>query len=629
MHQRWEHGTDMQRANLRPDWQRALVTLTATVVVATLVLFSYWAKAILIPLALAVFFTFVLTPVERTFESWRLGRIPSVTLTVGLSLVAFGLTGWLLTQQVSSLTRTLPDHAQRIKTKLQSAREWFVAGDNERLGKLFDELSEIVAPSPREELEAKANGRQTQVVVGGRPFWMSALYWLIGPFLEILAQVAFSMVLVFFMLLRREDLRNRFLRIAIRSRMATALKAVDDASTRVSRYLLTQLLVNASYGLCVGAGLTFLGVEYALLWGFLAGLFRYLPFIGAWVGGALPFVFSFVTSSGWWEPLAVAGLIVVLEILCSMLAEPLLFGASLGMSEFAQLLTAAVWAFLWGPVGLVLASPLTVCLLILGKYVPQFKVLEILLGDEPPLEASVALFQRLAARDQDEASRIVLRAARAGSFALVLDRVVLPALVQIKTAALNGDLSSEEVRDILAITEELLEELEALPCDQPSDLGTAPEADDASAVRLLACPARDEFDRFVLRALATRLDKAKWNLTIASETTLASEVITAIEETDPAMVIISSLPPGGVAHTRYLCKRLSQRFPNLPLVVGRWTEDAVDEALRQEFESAGIEKVVESVQTAEQHLGIWAQALQKKAIARDDPMQREALALHV
>ncbi len=232
--------------------------------------------------------------------------------------------------------------------------------------------------------------------------------------MEYLGELALAIILVIFMLQKREELRNRLIRLMGRGRIATATKFVDEAGQRISRFLLMQAMVNGTFGLVLAGGLLLIGVKYALLWGFLAAMLRYLPYIGAYLAAVFPISLGLAMFDGWGTVFMVAGLFVVLELIAANFVEPWLYGQSMGVSEIALLVAAAFWAVLWGPIGLVLSSPLTVCLVMLGRYVPQLEFLAVLLGDEPALDPSVSFYQRLLARDQDEAEDLVLEHVKTG-----------------------------------------------------------------------------------------------------------------------------------------------------------------------------------------------------------------------
>jgi predicted PurR-regulated permease PerM len=304
----------------------------------------------------------------------------------------------------------------------------------------------------------------TKVVVQPEsPPWIARLPVVLSPVLELLTTLALAAVLAVFMLLKREDLRNRFIRLVGVGRITGTTKAVDDACERVSRYLLMQLVINGTYGLAWGLGLWLIGVEYAVLWGFLAVVLRYVPYVGAPIAALLPMALSLVQFPGWWEPLAVVGLLLVLELISNNIMEPWLYGMSMGVSEVAGLVAAAFWGFLWGPIGLVLSSPLTVVLVVLGKYVPQLEFFDVLLGDQPVLKPEVAYYQRLLARDQDEAFDMVLTQLRQIPVEEIYDKLLLPPLSFVKRDRMRDELTEEDETFVCQATREVLEDLASRP----------------------------------------------------------------------------------------------------------------------------------------------------------------------
>ncbi|HJZ54529.1 MAG TPA: AI-2E family transporter, partial [Gemmataceae bacterium] len=399
--------------------------------------------------------------------------------------------------------------------------------------------------------------------------WMSRVEELITPATEFLGQAAFAFILTVYMLLRKEDLRNRMIRLTGHGKVTTTTKAVDDASKRISRYLLTQLMLNSAFGVVIVVGLLLLGVEYALLWGFIAFVMRYVPYIGTWIGVIPPTLFAFAVYESLWVPVAVFMLFIGLEVLCNNIFEPMLYGQSMGLSEVAQLIAAGFWAFLWGPIGLILSGPLTVCLLVLGKYVARFQYLAVLLGDEPALPPRVAFYQRLTARDHDEAATIALAELEKDDATpeAVFDRVIVPALCLGKRDMADEDLSADDMRFAVRAAREIAEEVAGA---KPVVVDGRDPAGDDDRVRLLLCPARDEVDHVGVDLLAHLLKPDRWEIEVAADEILASELLERIAEFRPAAVVIGALPPGGLAHTRYLVARVRAKFPKVKLIVGRW-----------------------------------------------------------
>jgi hypothetical protein len=323
----------------------------------------------------------------------------------------------------------------------------------------------------------------------------------------------------------------------------------------------------------------------------------------------LPITLSLAVSDGWLQPSLVIGLFLFLELVSNNLMEPWLYGHSIGVSTVALVTAAAFWTFLWGPIGLVLSAPLTVCLAVLGKYVPQLEFFDVLLNDGPPLEPPVTLYQRLLARDQDEAAQIVQTYLKSHSHENVYDELLVPALVAAKRDRERDQITDQDEEFILQAMREIIEDLgehqaSMLPAEKVDASGNGrgqdksenPDTDRAipPKVMVLTCPARDEADRLALEMLRQLLDPIRWQVEIAPVETLAAELLAMVETKMPAVICIGSLPPGGLAHTRYLCKRLSTRFPDLRIVVGRWGRRG-DRENQTELGSAGATKVDETL----------------------------------
>ncbi|HET6576457.1 MAG TPA: AI-2E family transporter [Fimbriiglobus sp.] len=625
------------------EWQRALTTLAGLAVFVVVVIALYWARSIFIPVALAIFLAFVMSPVVHWLHRRGLGRLPAVLTTVAGGVAIFLLVGWLVVSQMVELADSLPNYTENIKRKVETVREWVMGDGESRWGRMLDEISAAITQSPTAPKpgaaprvlapEVAVPSTTAAGAVGGAaatggviatatprlpavpltpedspsPSWLGNLGTYASPVLELVGQFAFAFILSVFMLLKKEDLRNRIIRLTGDTRVTTTTKATDDASRRISRYLFMQLVINSTFGVIITVVLLAIGVRYALLWGFLASVMRYIPYVGTYLGLIPPLVFTLALSDGWWQPITVVAVYAGLEITCNNVFEPWLYGTSMGLSEVAQLVAAAFWAFLWGPIGLILSGPLTVCLLVLGKYVPRFEFFEVLLGDEPALSPDVRLYQRLTAHDQDEATDIAREALKHTSAEQVFDTVLIPALTYVKRDGDLGEVSREERHAILGsmheITDDIIEH-RLIP-----EGGSGDDEPGALKVRVLCVPGRDEADEVALDMLQGLLDPAKWEVEVSPIERLTSEVVAAAGESRPAVIVIGSLPPGGLAHTRYLCKRITQQFPEARVAVGRWGAVEQAEDNRAQLAEVGAVYVATSLADMIQHLRGWRSAL--------------------
>jgi predicted PurR-regulated permease PerM len=571
--------------------------------------------------ALAGFLTFLLSPFVGWFRQRGLGRTPAVILVVLMAASALGGIGWLVTVQITSLLQELPRYSQNVQQKVRSFKE--ATASSGPLQKMIVDINRELRGTPDRGSPEGRQGEGAGAVTGGpvglvsgdgtatdragaggaaaslfepprtpttvilqpqSPAWLARLTAFLSPLLEYLGELALAIILVVFMLLKREELRNRIIRLAGQGKIVVATKFVDEAGHRVSRFLLMQAMVNGTFGLIFGIGLLLIGVKYALLWGFVAALLRYLPYIGPYLAVTFPISLSLAMSEGWGATLMVIALFLALELTIANLIEPRLYGQSMGVSEIALLVSAAFWAFLWGPIGLVLSSPLTVCLVVLGRYIPRLELLAILLGDEPALDLRTSFYQRLLARDVDEAEDLVLNWVKESeSPEAIYDAMLLPALSGLKRTRLQGDITEEEERSALQAIHEIVEDLGHLQIaprsDDQGEPGTPPPTVAEPVIPIFGCPAHDAEDRLALEMLQQVLDPARWSLELIASETLTAELLDLVEQRRPALVCIAALPPGGLAHTRYLCKRLRTRFPDLRILVGRWRlGDAVGKA---------------------------------------------------
>jgi predicted PurR-regulated permease PerM len=581
--------------------------------------FLYWAQKVLIPVALAVLLAFILAPLVNVVQRRGLGRVPSVLVLVVFSFLLLGGVGWIISLQIGGLLRNLPQYRKVIDQKLQSLQ--FGGHDSvwSELKQTAHDISKhFGGPEDTEGAEGtpteRAARRAAEAVAGDKravvpgtapenPLYVrpvssgwSELAEAAGPAAEGLGTAFLVVVLVVFMLVQRENLRNRVVRLIGHGRLIVTTRAIDEGARRISRFLLMQLCVNAGFGVLLAVGMVILGVvtghrdlsKYALLWGFICGTLRFVPYVGTWLGAALLFFFTVATLPDWGTPLILFAYFMVLELLTANVIEPLLFGHSTGVSPVALLLAAAFWTWLWGPVGLVLSTPLTVLLVVLGKYVPQLDFFEVLLGDEPALHPSITYYQRLVARDQDEAADLVEEFVQTHTLDAVYEQVLLPALVLARKDHDRGELDADDFEFVLRATREVLDDLGAVEQERFADKaeGQAPRK-----AALLACPARDEADEVALLVFARMLEPQGYKVEVISTRALAAEVLGRIGNECPVVVLVGSLPPGGLAQARYLCKRIKAQCPTVKIAVGRWGEKENLERIQKRLKASGADLV--------------------------------------
>jgi predicted PurR-regulated permease PerM len=579
-------------ANEQP-WQRAIILLTGTLISLIVVAGLYWVQVVCIPLVLAVLLTFILGPFVRILQRRGVPRVPAVVVVMLVAGAFIGGMCWLITWQTKGLLEELPNYEANIKKKIDFIKEMGPA--NGRFERLTHDLRQQwrgTAPAD-EPNTAQAPTRVSEIspVDGIAPIgssWLSSLPHLVGSGLAALGGLAFVLTLTVFMLLKREDLRSRFLRLAGRDHLTMTTKAVDEAFQRISRFLVAQLLLNGAYGLILALGLALMGIQHAILWGVMAAVMRYVPYIGAWVVGALLIALSLAISAGWALPLMVMSLFLALEITASVFAEPLVYGKSIGVSQVALLVAAAFWAFLWGPIGLVLSGPMTVCLVVLGKYVDQLKFMDVLLGDEPALAPDVGFYQRLLAQDRQEAIELALAQAKTAPREAIYDSLLLPALTYAKRDRDRDQLDDNDEQFIHRVIREILEQIDQLGGPETS---SEPQSNPQGKCRIVACAGQDESDALAIEMFCRVLDPAFWEVDGLSNEMLTSEIVAHARDTSPAVVCIAALPPGRLSHTRYLCKRLRAEAPHAKIVVGRWGQRGHIDYNLEELKSVGVDDV--------------------------------------
>jgi len=534
-------------------------------IIALVVAGLYWLQAVLVPMALAVLLTFLLSPVVSTIQRRGLGRVPAVLLTVVLALSVLGGIGWTLTRQLVTLADELPRHSENIQKRIADFRWASKGGSVEKVQKTVEDVvGEIQKTDPL------GVTRQKSVAVVLEP---PSILAHLPTLLQALASAMVVTVLMIFMLLERRELRDRVILLIGYRRMTVTTRALDEAGARISRYLLMQSIINGSFGIAVGLGLFLIEVPYAVIWGSLAAALRFIPYLGAFVALLLPLALSLAVFPGWLQPLLIVGLFLVLELVTGMVMEPWLYGHSAGVSQVALLTAVIFWSWLWGPVGLLLATPLTVCLIVLGKHLPALGFIVVLMGDRPIIEAKARYYQRLLARDQDEAADIVEAYVNADGRESVCDAVLLPALFYAKQDRGRDLLSEGDVQFVGQATREILDVVaHDTPAGSERDTGDLsvkdPGAD--SRILILGCPARDEADALALEMVRRGLDSTRYRMEVSGTGMLTAEVVAWVERHRPALVCIGAVAPGGLSQVRHLCKRLRSQCPELKIVVGRW-----------------------------------------------------------
>ena len=599
----------------------ALVGIWMILLTAFVVTILYVGRQLLIPLALAAMLTFLLAPLVGRIERW-IGRIAAVLIVVAMLFGVVGGAGWLLARQLIDLAAKLPDYQTNIDNKLHAIR----LPTGGALGRLSHGVSELQKQLP-DSLEPPANAagsasetkattaaRSRNLPAGQQPMpvrivesqnrlpqiLQNAATGLLGP----LGTAALVSLLVIFMLLKREDLRGRMIRLVGQGRISATTRALDDAGSRVARYLTMQLLVNVSFGLCVAFGLYFIGVPNAALWGAFAALLRFVPYVGVWIAAAVPMLLSFAVSTSWLSPVLTLGLFIVLEVINANALEPWLYGSSTGVSSIALIIAAVFWTWLWGPIGLVLAIPLTVCLAVMGRHVPKLQFLSVLLSEEQALAPHEECYHRLLAFGVDEAHDLAEAHVKANSLTSLYDSVLIPTITLAEMDAQRDELDAEQRSVIHRHIQDLIEDFGSAP---PSKSQLA--ADKAVAAhtpfplspptcRVLCVPARAHRDELAGAMLVQLLRQQDFDAENASAVLSSGELVEMAAKSDPEAICVSVVPPSTLIHARYLSAKIRAQVPRVKIVVGIWGATENMAGAGERLRSSGADEVVVSLAEA-------------------------------
>jgi predicted PurR-regulated permease PerM len=580
------------------------IRTTAIVIAAVAVL--YLAREILIPLAFAITLALVLTPAITWLRKLRVGRAPAVLLVMVVSIAAAGGISWVIFNQLVDVLSELPQYRLNIHNKIEAMR----SPSNGPLGRAAEGVKalgkELAPPPPPPPVSDPTNrrdrtntrGKQNQTerpqpvqIVAEPANEFQYFRDLTKPFLAPLAQLGIVLIFTVFLLIEESDLRNRLLRLVGLDQLNLVTQALDDATKRVSRYLLMQLVVNVCFGVFCGIGLYLIGVPYAALWGTVAAMLRVVPYVGAPVAGLLPLVVALAVFDSWRPPVYVFLLFAAAEVITGNFIEPWLYGVHTGISALALLLTTVFWTTLWGPAGLILSTPLTVCVVILGRYVPQLSFLHILLGDEPVLAAEAQVYQRLLAMDDMEARAVVDRFLSENSLLELYDSVFIPALTLAEQDRHKGALDAAREEFLFLSVKEMLAEFSSEAQKSGDEPARQPGAQE-SASRILCVPANDEADEIVATMLAQLLEQSGFPVTLFPLEASLQRSIELVEPSEKDVFCISALPPFAFARARTLCRQLRSRYPRTKIIAGVWGFSGDTERALERFHTPRPDKLV-------------------------------------
>jgi predicted PurR-regulated permease PerM len=591
-----------------PGLQALLAVVVGVVTVSAL----YFGREVLVPITLAVLLSFVLAPVVDLLRRFWLGRIPAVILAVLLALGAILFVGGLIGTQVAGLARDAPSYAATVERKVSAVRAYTVGRFSEAMDSFGRELRRAdgsdPAPAAPQTPAPPASEEPRPLPVEVRQPDASPLELaerVLSPILHPLATTGIVLVVTIFVLLQREDLRDRLIRLAGATDLHRTTTALDDAARRLSRYFLFQLGLNAAFGCLICVGLFFIGVPSPILWGIVAALMRFVPYIGAPLAATMPLALAAAVDPGWSMVVWTAALFLVAEPLMGHVVEPMAYGHSTGLSPVSVIVAAIFWGWLWGPVGLILSMPLTLCLVVLGRHVERLEFLDILLGDRPALTPIESFYQRMLAGDPDEALDQAELLLKERSLSSYYDEVVLKSLQLAANDANRGVLPPDRLERVNEAVRSLVADLSSHDDANPSpDEATdgedtpslaekalpkmpAPDSDAAApealppewrSERAILCVAgHGPLDEAASAMLAQLLGKHGLGAQPVPHAAVARGRVSSLDVSGVAMVCISYLEiSGSPAHLRYLLRRLRQRLPGAPLLVGLWpAEEAV------------------------------------------------------
>ncbi|WP_263497843.1 AI-2E family transporter [Mesorhizobium sp. BH1-1-5] len=579
--------------------------------VVTTVAALYFGREVFLPIAVALLLTFAIAPVVSWLKRLGIPRIAAVIASVAGAFAALSLFSFVVATQVSDLAQNIPVYQINILTKVRALKENGLGGGIiSRLSGVIERVGqEIDRQEPQLPSAAEAPKREpipVEVVSHEKP--LEVLQNLVGPLISPLSSAGLVIIVVIFMLMEREDLRDRFIRLVGYGDLHRTTQALQDAGKRVGQYLLMQLVVNAIYAVPITIGLWVLGIPNALLWGLLALALRFVPYIGPIVGALLPLFLALAVAPGWSLLLWTAALFIVVELVTGNVIEPWLYGSHTGLSPLAIIVAAIFWTWLWGPIGLVLSTPLTVCLVVLGRHVPQFEFLDVLFGNEPMLEPHARLYQRLLAGDPEEATDHAEEMLEDKYLFEFYGKVAIPALLlgeqdrergvmdaeqrrQVADSAMtlvanlddSAQQEAEEEEDQEAAKAEEGKSSEKSAAEEPED--KSGEADDeeidlpdGSGIAVLCAGGRGELDDAAAAMLAQVLEVQGAEATRASFADLEPSAIRRLDLAAIDSVVIGFLNRQSTQHARFTVRRLKRIKPRLRVGIVLWSEVGNDDA---------------------------------------------------
>jgi predicted PurR-regulated permease PerM len=560
------------------DQSRGLAGMLTFLTLGLVVTALYFAREVLVPLALAVLLSFLLAPAVRGLRRLRAGRVTAVAAVVLVAFLAIFAFATIVAQEISLLGPQLPEYRYNIELKLRALPKAIplqrVAAALHRAAAEL-KRSQATATTPAPQRVAPGNtaaepAKPLPVEVEQPDLTpLEIAETVIGPLLQPLAMAGLVIVLVIFMLLEREELRDRMLRLAGGGDLHRTTEAMNEAAQRVSRYLLSQLAVNAVEGTLIGIGLAVIGIPNAALWGILTLLLRFIPYLGIVIAAVFPLALAIAVAPGWGLLAWTALLFVATELIVANLVEPRLYAGSTGLSSVAVITAAIFWTWLWGPIGLLLSTPLTACLLVLGHHVPQLRFLDVMLGSEPVLTPDETFYQRLLADDPEEATEQAEEFTKEKSIDEFAAEVAIPVLARAQADSDSGVLPPERRATIKESFAKILENLlddSVIEAEPAAENGAR-----ATETGFVVCMAgRNELDEAAAMLLASLLRGRGYPAYVFPADSPAARGSQRVALRDAAVVCLSLISTSSAARARHIVRRVRRRAPRARLVVCFW-----------------------------------------------------------
>ncbi|AXC11811.1 transport protein [Acidisarcina polymorpha] len=606
--------------------RNGLLASEPVLLLAIVIAVLYFGRPILIPVALALTLNFLLAPAVIYLHRFRIRRVPAVIIVVVIAGSIVGSVGWVVARQLVRIADQMPDYRENLHQKMEAlhapsvspfsraingvkevGQEFYGTAQSPTPPAALPATGAAPASRPRKTKTAESDAVPAPVPVQAAPTpvvvvqpsrGIPDLIATLIPVVRPLGETVFVLVLTIYMLINREDLHNRLLLLAGMGHLNLVTKALDDAGKRISTYLTINFLVNAGYGLCFGLGLFAIGIPNATLWGVIASILRFVPYIGTSMGVLLPFVFALGVYGPWGPALVVLALFGLLEFSVSNFLEPWLYGSHTGISTLALLIMAVFWTLLWGWPGLVLSTPLTVCLIVMGLHLPEMSFLKTLLGDDAELAPEAKFYERLLAMDQAEARAIAERFLASHPMAELYDTILLPALFLAERDRHQGSLDQVRANFVFQCANELIAEL-----SDTAILSADGTPQGSSRLRVKSFPVicvstQDQADEIVATMLAQILEQAGNRTLQLPSHALSDEILSRLAEETDTVIYISAIPPFAFADTRALCQRIRHRLPQNRIVVGLWDSTIDAERVRERLSTCHPDRVVTNLSQA-------------------------------